>query len=41
MGEFQGSTLAHFKAIYIARYLDLPYAIIIEDDATLEHVDAY
>jgi len=37
MGEL-GCTLAHHKAIYTARYLDLPYALILEDDATLEHL---
>tara|TARA_R110002074_G_scaffold265440_1_gene437649 strand:+ start:305 stop:1534 length:1230 start_codon:yes stop_codon:yes gene_type:complete len=33
-----GCNLAHHKAIYTARYLNLPYALIIEDDATLEHL---
>lgn len=37
MGEL-GCNLAHHKAIYTARYLNLPYALIIEDDATLEHL---
>jgi len=33
-----GCNLSHHKAIYTARYLNLPYALIIEDDATLEHL---
>ena len=37
LGEL-GCNLAHHKAIYTARSLNLPYAIIIEDDATLEHL---
>lgn len=37
LGEL-GCNLAHHKAIYTARYMNLPYAIIIEDDATIEHL---
>ena len=37
LGEL-GCNLAHHKAIYTARFLNLSYAIIIEDDATLEHL---
>jgi len=37
LGEL-GCNLAHHKAIYTARSLNLPYAIIIEDDTTLEHL---
>ena len=33
-----GCLLAHLKAIYTARFLNLPYAIILEDDVTLEHL---
>ena len=33
-----GALLAHLRAIYTARFLNLPYAIIIEDDVTLEHL---